>query len=304
MSPVDPALPAFARARLFPWLASAPFVLWPSYVLSQGEVRWEMITAMVLVPALAFTRRKLFTGLFPLALVAFLYDTMRFVKNVGLTPERVHLCDLREAEIALFGVGVGGGPMGTLHDAIQARPSLALDALCAIPYGTYIYVVIGAAVFLYGRDFHRLQRFAWTFLLLNIAGFLTYHLYPAAPPWYFHAHGCVVDLDARASAGPNLARVDALMGVEYFRGFYGRSNDIFGAVPSLHVAYPALVAIETWPYLSVPKRVVAVAYAALMCVAAVYLDHHWVIDVLVGLAYTAALMWLLRRLFRPPPGSP
>jgi hypothetical protein len=304
MSPADPELPAFARARAFPWIASAPFVLWPLYILSRGEVRWEMIAVMVLVPALAFTRRKLFTGLFPLALVAFLYDTMRFVKNVGLTPERVHLCDLREAEMALFGVAVGDGPMGTLHDLIQTRPSLGLDALCAIPYGTYIYAVIGAAVYLYRRDFLRMQRYAWTFLLLNIAGFITYHVYPAAPPWYFHAHGCVVDLAAHASAGPNLARVDALMGVSYFHGFYGRSNDIFGAVPSLHVAYPTLLAIETWPYLGLAQRVVAVAYAALMCVAAVYLDHHWVIDVLVGLAYTAALLTLVRRFFRPPATTP
>jgi len=304
MNPADPELPPFARARLFPWIASAPFVLWPLYILSRGEVRWEMITVMVLVPVLAFTRRKLFTGLFPLALVAFLYDTMRFVKNVGLTPERVHVCDLREAEMALFGVAVGDGPMGTLHDIVQARPSLALDALCAVPYGTYIYAVIGAAVYLYRRDFLRMQRFAWTFLLLNLAGFATYHLYPAAPPWYFHAHGCVVDLAAHASAGPNLARVDALMGVAYFHGFYGRSNDIFGAVPSLHVAYPTLLAIETWPYLRLPLRVLAVAYATLMCVAAVYLDHHWVIDVVLGLAYTAALLTLVRRFFRPQATTP
>jgi membrane-associated phospholipid phosphatase len=304
MTSGDPALPAFARARPFPWIAAVPFVLWPAWLLSRGEVRWELITVMVLVPALAFTRRRLFAGLLPVALVALLYDSMRFVKNVGLSPERVHLCDLRSAEIALFGVSVGGARDGTLHDLIQAHPAPALDALCAVPYGTYIYAVLGAALFLYRRDFHRLQRFTWTFLLLNVAGFVTYHLYPAAPPWYFHAHGCVVDLAAKASAGPNLARVDALLGVGYFRGFYGRSNDIFGAVPSLHVAYPALLALETWPYLTLPLRAVAVAYAALMCVAAVYLDHHWVIDVVVGLAYTAACVALVRLAFRRPAVAP
>ncbi|MDB4927962.1 MAG: superfamily protein [Myxococcaceae bacterium] len=304
MTADDPALPAFARHRLFPWIAAAPFVLWPLYILSRGEVRWEMIAVMVLVPLMAFTRRRLFAGLLPVGLVAFLYDAMRFVKNVGLSPERVHDCDLRAAEVALFGVSVDGGPMGTLHDVFQAHPNVALDALCAVPYGTYIYTILAAAIFLYRRDFRRLQRFTWTFFLLNVAGFITYHVYPAAPPWYFHAHGCAVDLAARASAGPNLARVDALLGVDYFRGFYGRSNDIFGAVPSLHVAYPTLLALETWPYLNRPMRVVAVAYAALMCFAAVYLDHHWVIDVVVGLAYAAALLALVRRAFRPPAPVP
>ena len=139
MTDDDPALPAFARSRPFPWIAASPFVLWGLYLLSRGEVRWELIAVMVLVPLLAFTRRRLFTGLLPVALVALLYDSMRFVKNVGLSPERVHLCDLREAEIALFGFTPGVGPKGTLHDVIQANPTLALDALCAIPYGCLLY---------------------------------------------------------------------------------------------------------------------------------------------------------------------
>lgn len=301
----DPSLPAFARSRYFPWIGAAPFVLWPLFILSRGEVRWEMIAVMVLVPLLAWKRRRLFTGLLPVGLVAFLYDAMRFVKNVGLSPERVHDCDLREAEVALFGLRLADGRMGTVHDALQAHVHPALDLLCAVPYGTYIFTILAAAIFLYRKDFHRLQRFTWTFLLLNIAGFITYHVFPAAPPWYFHAHGCAIDMAARASAGPNLTRVDAMLGFEYFRSFYGRSNDIFGAVPSLHVAYPTLLALETWPYLNRPMRAVAAFYAALMCFAAVYLDHHWVIDVIVGLSYTAVVLTLVRRAFRPAaPATP
>lgn len=299
----DPALPAFARARLFPWVASAPFVLWPLFLLARGQARAEHVAFMVLIPTLALTRRKLLTGLLPVGLVAILYDAMRFVKHVGLSPERVLLCDLRDVEIALFGVSVGGARV-TLHDAIQAHPNLALDALCAVPYATYIYTIIGAAVFLYRHDFHRLQRFTWTFFLLNVAGFVTHHALPAAPPWYFHAHGCVIDVAALPDAGPNLLRVDALLGFDYFRSYYARSSETFGALPSLHVAYPTLLALEAWPYLNRARRVAAVSYAALMCFAAIYLDHHWVLDVLLGLAYTVALLALVRYFFRPPPATP
>lgn len=294
----DPALPAFARGRYYPLIASAPFVLWPLYVLSQGAMRWEMVAFIVLVPPMALFRRRLFTGLLPVGLVGFLYDLMRLVKTAGLTPERVHNCDLRAIEMTLFGVSVGGGPMGTVHDVIQTNPSVAIDVLCAIPYGTYIYMVLGAAVFLYRRDFHRLQRFTWTFFLLNVAGFITYRLYPAAPPWYFHAHGCVVDLSAPPSAGPGLTRVDQWLGIKYFQSFYGRSNSVFGAVPSLHVSYPTLMTLETWPHLRPAVRVVAVAYTGLMYFAAVWLDHHWIVDVLIGLSYTAVLLTLVRRAFR------
>jgi membrane-associated phospholipid phosphatase len=301
----DPALPAFARGRLFPWVASAPFVLWPLLLLARGELRPEHVAFMVGVPALAFTRRRLFTGLLPAGLVAVLYDVMRYAKNVGLSADRVLLCDLRRAELALFGVTLDGGTPGTLHDLIQSRPpNLFLDALCAVPYATYLLTIVAAAVFLYRHDFARLQRFTWTFFLLNVAGFAAHHAFPAAPPWYFHAHGCLVDVAARPSAGANLLRVDALLGFDYFRGFYGRSSETFGALPSLHVAYPALLAVECWPYLEAPGRAAALGYAALMCFAAVYLDHHWVLDVLLGLAFAAALHAVARRALRPPTQAP
>ncbi len=303
-----PLTPRTRWQRLWPWLGTAPFELWGLWLLSRGEVRWEVLALMALVPALAFASpasRRLYTGLYPLGLVALLYDAMRFVKNVGLSPERVHLCDLRAVESSLFGYTDAQGRAATLHDWIQRHPTPALDALFAVPYGTFIYAVIATAVLLYFRDFVRLQRFAWAFFLLNLAGFVTYHVFPAAPPWYFHAHGCVVDLAARASEGPNLARVDAMLGTAYFHGFYGRSNDVFGAVPSLHVAYPALIALEAWPFFSRPLRALSLAYAATMVVAAVWLDHHWGVDVLLGLTYTAVITASLRRVFaRAPLESP
>ena len=206
---------------------------------------------------------------------------MRFVKDVGATAERVHVCDLRALDARWFGAGGG-----TVHDWFQAHPSPILDLVSAVPYGTFIEVEIAFAIYLYVRDYGAMLRFGWTFLLVNLCGFVTYHLYPAAPPWYFHAHGCVADLATHASEGPALARVDAILGVPYFASFYGRSASVFGAVPSLHVAYPLLVLLFGWPRFRVLGRVLASLFFATMCFAAVYLDHHWIIDVLLGISYT------------------
>ena len=63
--------------------------------------------------------KKLFIGVYPLGLVGLLYDAMKLFENVGVTPESVHLCDLRALEIRLFGVTMNGQP-GTLHDWFQA----------------------------------------------------------------------------------------------------------------------------------------------------------------------------------------
>lgn len=271
-------------------LAIAPFLGWFMLtVVINGERRFELflITAVCLILSLVNARtKKLFLGLYPIGLLALVYDSMRYWKSVGVTATRVHICDLRAIDMSIFSVDLGNGVRGSIHDWFLIHHTTVLDVICAIPYGTFIYFDIAFAVFLYTRDYTAMQRFGWTFLLLNIAGFTTYHIYPAAPPWYFHAHGCVVDLTAHASEGPRLAHVDALMGWKYFAGFYGRSNDVFGAVPSLHVSYPLLVILYGWRFFNTPLRVFVGAFFVVMCFAAVYLDHHWIFDVLLGITYT------------------
>jgi hypothetical protein len=288
---------------LWPRLTLAPalpFWAWAAFWVTRGQVRWDHVAVAVLVSVLAYSNAKtkrLFVGLLPVGIVALFYDAMRFVKNVGLSESTVHLCDLRAAELRWFGLDDGGTRV-TLHDWLQARATTLLDVLFAIPYGTFIMVVIAYSIFLYARHFSVLQRFTWGFLALNVAGFLTYHVYPAAPPWYFHQHGCAVDLGAAASPGPNLLRVDALMGLRYFAGFYGRSSDVFGAVPSLHVAYPLLMVAEGWRLHRALGRTLLVLFYAWMCCAAVYLDHHWVIDIIAGSVYAFSTALLTRQFDR------
>ncbi len=270
--------------------AVAPFVLWAGWCFLAGERRWEQEALFVVAPLLAYGRpwmQRLFVGIYPMGLLGLIYDAMRFVENVGVTPERLHVCDLRDLDTRLFGVTVGPqGARVSLPEWLQAHSSTALDLLCAIPYGAFLFITIGFAVFLYRRDYRTMCRFAWSFLLVNIAGFVTYHLFPAAPPWYVATHGCGVDLLAHASPGPNLMRVDAIVGVPFFTSLYGRSNDVFGAVPSLHVSYPMSIILFGWPHLRSVGRTLSVLFLVAMCFGAVYLDHHWVIDVVIGLLYS------------------
>jgi hypothetical protein len=294
-----------------PLLPAIPFVLWPAYCLCRGEYRWELLVTAALggiLPYVGPRSKRLYLGILPIGLVGVLYDSMRFVQDVGITPGRVHACDLATFDARFFGTTVNGVRV-PVHDAIRAWDSLPLDVFFAIPYGIFLFAAAGFAVFLYVRDYPRMLRFSQTFLVLNVAGFITYHLLPAAPPWYVYLHGCSVDLRTQATEGVALARVDAFFGVPYFHDFYGRSHDVFGAIPSLHVAYPLIIAIEGWSPLGAFRAPLRVAlrgfslfFIAWMFAAAVYLEHHWVIDVIVGLVYGAVGSAILR-LF-PVPGSP
>lgn len=288
----------------WPLLPAFPFIAWCGYCVCRGEFRWELVIGILfggVLPYIGPRAKRLYWGLLPIGVLGIVYDGMRFVQNFGLTKGRIHVCDLRQLEIALFGIQLDG-QRTTLHDWLEAHSSLTLDVLFSIPYGTFIGVTILFAVFLYFRDYPAMLRFTGALLAMNVAAFVTYHVYPAAAPWYYHAHGCTVDLAARASEGPNLERVDAWLGFPYFRGFYGRSHDVFGAVPSLHAAYPLLIALEGWSafgrlrskILSTAVRAGSVVLIMWMCIAAVYLDHHWVIDVVVGLGYGIAAFLAIR----------
>jgi hypothetical protein len=288
----------------FPFWPALPFWLLALFWAVQGKLRWDHVAVALVVSVLSYWSvwtKRLYLGILPIGLVGILYDTMRVVKNLGLTRQNVHVCDVRAIDQRFFGLDLNGS-RATVHDYLQLHATPFLDVYCAIPYGIFIGVVMAYAVYLFFRDYPGLLRFTWSFLALNVAGFITYHLYPAAPPWYFHQHGCLVDLATHASEGPNLARVDAWLGVPYFAGVYGRSSDVFGAVPSLHVAYPLLMLIAGFPRHGWLGRVLLVWFYLSMCFAAVYLDHHWVFDVVLGSVYTVVIAWLTRRSFRARSG--
>lgn len=275
---------------------TGPFAVYYTAMVVVGHVRWDHTALMVIILALAYGNarsKRLYLAAYPIGMVALLYDGMRYVKNLGVSPERVHDCDLHALELSLFGFTSGGQRM-TPGDWFYAHHATALDLYCAIPYGTFIFACLLAGTILYFRDYPAMQRFAWIFFLMNVAGFITYHAVPAAPPWYFHAHGCEISMTAQPSAGLRLEHVDEVLGISYFRGMYGRSSDLYGAIPSLHVAYPLLILVEGWRVFGKPGRVLSAVYFVSMSFSAVYLDHHWVIDVLLGYTYFFTARALVR----------
>jgi membrane-associated phospholipid phosphatase len=130
----------------------------------------------------------------------------------------------------------------------------------------------------------------WGFFWLNVIGYTTYYWFPAAPPWYVAMYGLGEPprMDVVASAAGAL-RFDALLGTHFFTSMYGRSADVFGAIPSLHIAYPLLATLVAFQLKKL--RFICLAFYLIMCFSAVYLNHHYVIDILWGSTY-AILIWI------------
>ena len=142
-----------------------PFWCWFVFMAIRGEARWDHAAIAMVATGLAYgttATRRLFLGLLPLAFVGLTYDAMRFVQRLGVSESTVHVCDLRAIELRWFGVDADGTRV-TLHDWLQAHATTWLDVVCAVPYGTFLFVVIGYTLFLFVRDFKAQQRFAWGF---------------------------------------------------------------------------------------------------------------------------------------------
>lgn len=205
------------------------------------------------------------------------YETYRrFVHLRG----DIHVGDLFALEARLFGVTTSGGTRA-LSDVIAAHTHPVMDLVAGITYFLFMLEVFGVAIYLFFRARPRMFDLSVSFVLMNFVGWGLWLVYPAAPPWYVDVYGTgPAVLDAPSSAA-GLLRVDDLLGVPLAANFYSQSANVFGAMPSLHVAYATLVAWMVFP-LGGKLRALTLAFAASMAFSAIYLRHHYILDVIAG----------------------
>ncbi len=225
--------------------------------------------------------RSFLRTLFPFILTGVIFDSMRYYYWAGIG-DRIHVAEPYLFERAWFGVGGR-----TLNEIFLQHHWAALDLATGFAYLVFVAEYVGLAVLLLllGRA-DAARTFARCFLIVNVMGFATYFVYPAAPPWYVTAYGFgPVHLPIRPAAAATV-RFDALLGTHLFAEMYGRGIDVFGAYPSLHVSYPLLATLLAFRYPELRwARAPAALFFLLMCVSAVYLQHHYVTDVVLGIAY-------------------
>jgi hypothetical protein len=123
-------------------------------------------------------------------------------------------------------------------------------------------------------------QFMLALVLLSYGAFVTYLLFPAAPPWMSSELG-YFDPIHRISSDVWWA-----MGIKDFSSFYEKlSPNPVAAVPSLHSAYPALFALFINRMYTFKKSWWVWFYPASVWLGVVYLGEHYVIDVILGVLY-------------------
>ena len=205
-----------------------------------------------------------------------------------------HVADVRALELRLFPVHTGTD-VRSVSEVIALHSNAFFDLLFGAVYFLFLPEVFGLAFYLFFRARRKTLELSLGFLAANLIGWTIWVLFPVAPPWYSapDVTGGAPVLAAAADPAA-LARVDELLGIHYFARFYARSEYVFGAMPSLHVAYAVLAARVTWP-LGGRLRVATLVFAALIAYGAMYLRHHYLLDVLagglLGLAVATLVAW-------------
>ena len=278
---------------VFRWIALA-LGLGHLALVSRTGLRWEHAAADAIVAGLPWIgpRCAMFVkAALPLWVVGVLVDNVRYIPLLG----PIHTGDVLAFELRLF-----PGPAGlSWPQWWDEHPKVVLDLLCGFAYATYLLEFFVAEGFFYLIGEKRFfSALAWAFFAANVAGFVVNLVFPVAPPWYVFAHGPgPADPRAVASAA-GCARFDALLGINYFSSFYARNPNVFGAMPSLHVTYPLTVVWYTWNRGWI-WRLATLAFTLLVSFSAVYLAHHYVVDVIAGAALAVPCClwasWLTRR---------
>lgn len=296
---------------------SFPLILYVGYLCVLqwlGGLRDDLIvvsTVGVLLYYGGTKTRPLYQFLLPLILTHIIYDTQRYYAD--LIRGVVHVEEPYRFDKFFFGIETASGRL-TPNEWWQLHTHPILDFVCGIAYIIFIPVYLICAAlwrFWYSRTGTALRparsillrspQVMWAFFWVNMIGYSTYYWYAASPPWYVALYGFG---PARLDVPANLAgcaRFDALLGLPIFENWYGRSADVHGAIPSLHIAYPLMAVYYAFRFGSL--KVFTTVFYLLMCFSAVYLNHHYILDVLWGSVYAIVVAfstdmiwnWLLKR---------
>jgi len=298
---VQDSVPDLAREWLLPsrrmerrlWPAAVGLLYIAAVALLGGlRVDHVLVGLLGLLDLYNERTRSFLRQFFPFILTGAIYDSMRYFYWPAIDG-RVNVAGPYVLERSWFGIGAL-----TPNEWFLEHHWPALDLACGFAYLVYVGEYLAVALLLFfGRREHVLRKLALAFLVVNLLGFITYFVYPAAPPWYVAGYGlgpARMDVHSFAAAA---SRFDEILGTHFFDQIYGRGVDVYGAYPSLHVAYPLLA---VWAVFRVPRlrwaRSPAIAFFFLMCLSAVYLQHHYVVDVLLGVAYATVTLVLVERL--------
>jgi hypothetical protein len=278
------------NTRLF-WLRMAYFICLV-YVLAFWRAIWtpDLLFVMLLGLFALYGQGRQFLYKFgPFVVLLLAYDSLR-----GFAPlvnHRVHFMEMINFDRWLTG---GILPTAQLQHWWYHGHLSWYDFYFYGLYMCHFVFPLAVALVIWRKRPELYNRYVVAFLLLSYAGFLTYVIFPAAPPWMASEMGLI----------PAIHKISTdvwwSVGVHDFPSIYrAMSPNLVAAVPSLHAAYPTLITLFILRAFGWRWALAAVWYPISIWLGIVYMGEHYIFDALLGVGYAVgaytATLWLFRR---------
>jgi membrane-associated phospholipid phosphatase len=220
----------------------------------------------------------------PFALILWAYDLLRGMAD-DLWFSTHYLPQLRADEL------LAGGTVPTVW--LQEQLWNGAGHLQWYDYASWLVYVsyflstylVAAALWFFAPD--RFRRYVATVALIAMMGFLTYALFPAAPPWLASEVGHL-DPTTRITG-----YVWSEITIANFNSLFERGSQYanpVAAVPSLHAAYTLLIVLFLWRSAGRLRPLLAL-YPVAMAFSLMYMSEHYFSDILLGWIYAVFAFW-------------
>lgn len=232
--------------------------------------------------------RKFFIAYLTFLVYWVIFDYMKAFPNYRYNS--VHMADLYNFEKHLFGINFNGTLL-TPNEYLKLNSTAFLDVVSGIFYLCWIPVPFGFGIYLFITNRRQCLEFLIAFVVVNLVGFVIYYTYPAAPPWYIQDHGYTLITNTGENVA-GLIRFDNYFHARVFQSIYTKGSNVFAAMPSLHSAYPIVVFYYAFKNKLYKSSIVFGIVTVGIWFGAVYTSHHYVLDVLAGIACAIVGIWL------------
>lgn len=225
----------------------------------------------------------------PFLFILISYD---FLRGLAYSPGVfVHYNELIQAERWIF----GGIPTINLQQMFLQVNNLAwFDYLATVIYFLHFALPLSFGYLLWFYNKAHFRQFVVAISLLSYAAWVTFVVFPAAPPWLASREGYLPEvvkvMDHTIAAFPTTYELPTI--------YHNLNPNPVAAVPSLHAGYPFLVLLLALRFFRL-KGLLFLPYALGVWLSIVYLGEHYIVDIIAGIIYAlAAYLATINLLYR------
>lgn len=233
----------------------------------------------------------------PFLFLWLIYDEM---SSIAENQDHINVVPIYRIEKKMFGWMFGGKIPNewAQNETIQNKPTTLILSFIYV-FHLIAIVILALLIYYKSKDYDTFREFSQAVLLTSYLGFVTFASYPVAPPWYIAEYGFIqpetLTNEWKSAAG--LLDADNYLGITAFADYYRRFNSHpYAAFPSLHAAFSYFVAyytIHKYKYKG-HKFYFILIYFLVILIASVYLNHHYIVDLIAGIAYSYLSIRIIR----------